>query len=108
MPEAIERIVRASGLPLSIVIVGVGNAEFISMEALGKDKGRLADHKGHEARRDIVQFVPCRNFGGNSAALAAEVLKEVPKQLTDFMKSINYAPILPDEEPILEMAIPVE
>ena len=108
MPETIERIVRASGLPLSIIIVGVGYARFDSMEALDSDKGTLTDHSGHTALRDIVQFVPFRNFGGNSAALAAEVLKEVPKQLTDYMKSINYFPVLPEERPISEMVIPIE
>ena len=37
MQETIDQIVRASGLPLSIIIVGVGNANFDSMEQLDAD-----------------------------------------------------------------------
>ena len=107
MPETIRSIVQASSLPLSIIIVGVGNAEFDSMESLDCDKGFLSDDRGRKAVRDIVQFVPFRQFGGNPIALAAEVLKEVPKQLTDFMKTINYIPELPEERPISELERPI-
>lgn len=103
MPETIRSIIQASGLPLSIIIVGVGNAEFDSMESLDCDKGFLVDDRGKKALRDIVQFVPFRNFGGNPIALAAEILKEVPKQLTDFMKAINFIPTLPEEIPISDL-----
>jgi len=37
MRETIELIVQASHLPLSIVIVGVGNADFGNMERLDSD-----------------------------------------------------------------------
>lgn len=49
-----ERIVEASGLPLSIIIVGVGQADFSLMEALDSDKGLLRDGRGRQAARDIV------------------------------------------------------
>ena len=50
-----EAIVAASGLPLSIIIVGVGEADFSAMEALDGDDERLADQHGRRAKRDIVQ-----------------------------------------------------
>lgn len=37
MQQTIDKIVYASGLPLSIVIVGVGAANFSSMEKLDAD-----------------------------------------------------------------------
>jgi hypothetical protein len=37
-------------------------------------------------RADIVQFVPFNVFRGNGVALAAEVLKELPDQICDYMK----------------------
>jgi hypothetical protein len=47
-------IVDATDLPLSIIIVGVGSAEFVSMRILDSDQGPLrAGQK--EAKRDIVQ-----------------------------------------------------
>lgn len=37
MPETIDQIVRGSSNPLSIIIVGVGNADFSSMDVLDAD-----------------------------------------------------------------------
>ena len=108
MPETIASVVRASSLNMSVIIVGVGNAAFDSMEALDCDKGRLQDSHGHRAIRDIVQFVPFRNFGGNPVALAAEVLKEVPSQLTEFMKGIGYIPVVPEQQSIRDIVVEVQ
>jgi copine 5/8/9 len=41
MPKTIDEIVRGSELPLSIVIVGVGDADFDSMETLDADTNPL-------------------------------------------------------------------
>ena len=40
MSETIDAIVRASYFPLSIIIVGVGSADFNDMDTLDCDKGR--------------------------------------------------------------------
>ena len=37
MKKTIDEIVRGSSLPLSIIIVGVGNADFSSMDVLDAD-----------------------------------------------------------------------
>ncbi|KAK3101053.1 hypothetical protein FSP39_000607, partial [Pinctada imbricata] len=99
LPQTIEAIVQASNLPMSIIIVGVGNAEFDAMNVLDADERRLSSN-GKYAVRDIVQFVPFREFlgggGGNSniaqAALAKEVLAEIPDQIIQYMKANNIAP----------------
>uniref|UniRef100_A0A7N5K776 Copine-6-like n=1 Tax=Ailuropoda melanoleuca TaxID=9646 RepID=A0A7N5K776_AILME len=80
MPEACDAIVRASRLPLSIIIVGIGNADFSDMRELNGDRGMLETEEGR-AVRDIVQFVPVREFkkAGHNA-LAKTVLAEVPRQ----------------------------
>lgn len=62
-------IVRNSNLPMSIIIVGIGKADFGSMVALDGDRG-LTDSHGKKCPRDIVQFVPFNKFQGNSQALA--------------------------------------
>jgi len=41
MQKTIDEIVRGSGLPLSIIIVGVGNEDFSSMETLDADEEPL-------------------------------------------------------------------
>lgn len=98
-------IIAASALPLSIIIVGVGNDEFENMNELDSDD-RMLSHAGRTAERDIVQFVPLRNFlnqgitGAEServmGLLAKEVLAEVPLQLTSFMKKRHIVPRPPD------------
>ena len=45
MQQTIDSIVYASGLPLSIVIVGVGQADFTSMEELDADDAPLYSQK---------------------------------------------------------------
>lgn len=57
-----DAIVRASGLPLSIIIVGVGPADFKAMTLLDGDDGVLRSTTGEAVYRDIVQFVPFRDF----------------------------------------------
>ena len=49
-------LVRLSELPVSVVLVGVGEGDMTSMEQLDSDKARLCSG-GRQAARDIVQFV---------------------------------------------------
>nr|XP_047930002.1 copine-9 isoform X1 [Anser cygnoides] len=54
MLQTKEAIVTASALPMSIIIVGVGPAEFDAMEELDGDEVRVSS-RGRYAERDIVQ-----------------------------------------------------
>jgi len=99
MDQTIEQIVAGSKLPLSIVIVGVGRADFSNMEVLDADDTPLVSN-GKTMERDIVQFVPFRTFQGNPTALAAETLAEIPEQLVSYMSSQKIQPnkaIVPSE-----------
>jgi hypothetical protein len=91
MDASIDRIVALSGLPISIIIVGVGSANFEKMVRLDADEEPLVGNNGTQ-KRDIVQFVPFNKFNGDSIALAADVLHEVPGQVTGFYKSIGKKP----------------
>jgi len=91
MDKTVDLVIEASELPCSIVIVGVGDEEFEKMEALDADKGRLRSKDGREAKRDIVQFVKF-NEAVKRGDLAAQVLKEIPRQLVSYMKSIGFFP----------------
>jgi hypothetical protein len=57
MAKTKELIVAMGGLPASVIIVGVGQAEFGMMHVLDADEEKLRDDKGNVAKRDIVQFV---------------------------------------------------
>ena len=66
---------------------------YSDMEALDGDDALLQDHRGRVAARDIVQFVPFRDFRmATGAALAQEVLAEIPEQLVGYMKMKKIAP----------------
>ena len=104
MAQTKTAIVDASKLPMSIIIVGVGGADFDAMEELDADTVRLTAPDGRTASRDIVQFVPFRNFlgVGNSGSasmaglqLAKEVLAEIPDQFLGFMKANKIIPKTP-------------
>uniref|UniRef100_A0A803YF39 Copine 4 n=1 Tax=Meleagris gallopavo TaxID=9103 RepID=A0A803YF39_MELGA len=93
MADTREAIVHASHLPMSVIIVGVGNADFSDMQMLDGDDGILRSPKGEPVLRDIVQFVPFRNFKHASpAALAKSVLAEVPNQVVDYYNGKGIKP----------------
>jgi len=54
MPQTKAAIVDLSSLPCSIIIVGVGNADFSSMDELDGDGALLRDDRGRACARDIV------------------------------------------------------
>ena len=89
-------MVNASTLPLSIIIVGVGDADFTEMNALDSDD-RLLRHNNLVARRGIVQFVELRQFVRGSVwskeILAKHVLAEIPTQLSSWMKMQSFKPL---------------
>jgi hypothetical protein len=110
----VKVIVDSAKLPLSIIIAGVGGANFAAMQELDGDTVRLS-YNGKYAERDIVQFVPYRDayswmssicpeaaakwsssYEGTSrlakVRLAQEVLAEIPEQITSFMKSRGIIP----------------
>lgn len=89
MPETRRAIVEASLLPLSIIIVGVGNANFSSMNQLDGDETPLVDAYGKKIR-DIVQFVKYDNrYAMNLALFSQDLLYEVPNQVEGYFRSIG-------------------
>uniref|UniRef100_A0A8C1SRT8 Copine-3 n=1 Tax=Cyprinus carpio TaxID=7962 RepID=A0A8C1SRT8_CYPCA len=91
-----QSIVNSSKLPMSIIIVGVGEADFKAMEFLDGDNGVLKSVTGEPVARDIVQFVPFKQFASApKEALAQSVLAEVPNQLVSYFKMRNMAPVNP-------------
>ena len=90
MPTTRDTIEQLSNLPCSIIIVGVGNADFSAMEELDGDGGRLTNSYGKPCARDIVQFVKY-NDAVRRGNLNEQVLKEVPLQLCSYMEMMNEA-----------------
>ena len=89
MKDTIDLIVEASYLPLSIVIVGIGNENFKNMEILDGDENDLRNSRGEKGIRDIVQFVQFNKFKKDNSLyfgtdFVEEVLKEIPRQIDEY------------------------
>ena len=87
--RTIEALVEASSLPLSVVVVGVGNDSFKAMNCLDADEKPLNSGSNY-AIRDIVQFVPFRNY--KNEGLAEATLAEIPRQVTEYMANKGIKP----------------
>ncbi|CAB4383829.1 unnamed protein product [Rhizophagus irregularis] len=101
MEPTIRAIISASKLPLSIVIVGVGNSDFTNMKILDADEKPLVQKSIPQARkpavvmdRDIVQFVAMRDFQSEAASyeLPKAVLEEIPDQFMEYMTKHKIEP----------------
>ncbi|KAI8555827.1 hypothetical protein RHMOL_Rhmol05G0204300 [Rhododendron molle] len=93
LQETKNALVRASDLPLSVLIVGVGGADFTQMEILDADNGqRLESSTGRIATRDIVQFVPMREVHGGQISIVQALLEELPGQFLTYMRTREIIP----------------
>jgi len=88
MDGTVRALVRASALPVSIVLIGVGSNGFSNLSKFDAD-GVPLSVDGVSTIRDIVQFVKfneCKDDGViNMTKLASEVLAEVPTQVEAFI-----------------------
>ena len=91
--NTIDKLVEASFLPLSVIIVGIGKADFRNMNVLDADENPLINSKGVKAARDLVQFVPFAKYESNSEKLANEVLAEIPRQMIEYYDLKDLDPV---------------
>jgi len=82
MNATIASIRAASDAPLSIVIVGIGNADFSSMQYL--------DDRGSQI--DIVQFVEFNAHRHDANSLTHATLCEIPDQLVGYFQRNGIQP----------------
>jgi hypothetical protein len=93
MAKTIDQIVRGSKLPMAVVIVGVGDADFSKMYQLdGDEEPLLSSNLRQYVDADIVQFVRFNDFKHDPEKLAKETLQELPSQLLNFMRKNNIVP----------------
>ena len=92
LQATIDALVEGSFLPLSVIIIGVGDADFKKMEILDGDDVPLISSTGKKRMRDLVQFVPFSKFENDENKLSMEVLEEIPRQIVDYYTFNNYNP----------------
>ena len=92
MQETIDVLVEGSFLPLSVIIIGIGNDHFQEMIILDGDNVPLVSSRGIKRMRDLVQFVPFNKYRHNPTLLAEQVLEEVPRQIIEYYTMNNIYP----------------
>ena len=91
--RTIDTIVELSDFPVSIVIIGVGQADFSMMRSLDADESPLYSEKWRKySSRDIVQFVQFNQFNNDPVRLAKEVLREIPNQMIRYFQGKGIHP----------------
>eukprot|EP00826_Nyctotherus_ovalis_P010210 TRINITY_DN12712_c0_g4_i1.p1 TRINITY_DN12712_c0_g4~~TRINITY_DN12712_c0_g4_i1.p1 ORF type:complete len:293 (+),score=80.67 TRINITY_DN12712_c0_g4_i1:1212-2090(+) len=102
-----DEIIKASRLPISIVIVGLGDNSFDKMMELDNDRAglRLEGKNSHDKyERDIVQFVPFRKFRSHPGLLEEETLREIPKQFMTFVTERGIKPKIKNKDKVNRFA----
>ncbi|EFN58110.1 hypothetical protein CHLNCDRAFT_30221, partial [Chlorella variabilis] len=93
MDHTLQAVVKASELPLSLLIVGVGSEDFSAMEKLDGDKKQIKAPNGQKAARDCVQFCQLRPHQRDTVeSLAAKLLAELPGQLVEYFHHLKRMP----------------
>jgi len=86
--ETIDAIIRASDFPMSIIVIGVGGADFKEMEFLDPNKGeKLESSTGRVASRDMIQFAPMKDVHGRGVSTVQSLLAEIPGQFMTYMRT---------------------
>lgn len=76
----------ARDAPMSVVIVGVGDADFSAMQFLDDYQESVS------GGRDICTFVEFSRFKNNRSALSKATLGQIPKQLVDYFYGKGILP----------------
>ena len=82
--QTVDTIIEASFLPFSLIIIGIGSADFGKMVDLDGDKVPLISSSGIRRLRDVVQFVPFNDYRNNTEELTKQVLEEIPTQVVEY------------------------
>ena len=88
----IDLLIQCNRLPLSIIIVGLGDGDFGVMHELDDDDCQMVDSRGNRTERDLVQFVEFKKFKNNGVELAREVLFELPRQVEEYFELVGVEP----------------
>lgn len=95
----IDKLVDVGNLPLSVVVAGVGPADFKLMDELfSKSKRQLKSKEGKTLERSNTDFLSLRRHVTNPGvndSMAREVFANISQQIVTFFKSRGIVPNLP-------------
>ena len=85
MEEFTQELVRSSNLPMSVIIVGIGDEDFSSLEELAENKSHAFDYYRENSSRNVLNFVFLKDSSDNNQPLYERALKEIPQQFMEYM-----------------------
>jgi hypothetical protein len=98
LKETIQAIIFASRAPISIIFVGMGDADLTELERLGTAGTRLNFH-GRKPERDCIQYVSLpkcyeeeTNLAELKSLIAERALTGIPWQMSTWMTKNGYKP----------------
>ena len=81
--NTIDSLIENSFLPLSIVVIGIGNSEFEDIKQLLSNKNKISS-KGIEKLRNNIHFISMKDCNFNNDILKNRCLKDIPKQMVQY------------------------
>ena len=84
MGDTIDSLVEASLLPLSLIIIGIGNSSFSQMGEITNNKEPLISSGGIKSSRNIVQFISYNDYKNEPEKIAEKILNKIPSQVIKF------------------------
>ena len=95
MSFTVNEIAKASNLPISIIIVGMGNNDHTKIKDLDNDTYELPSKEPRlKPIRDIVNSVEYSKYKNDIEKLAKETISEIPQQFLEYM-NMQKPPIKP-------------
>ena len=89
--ETINNIVESSFLPISIIIVGIGNGDFGYMDSFDENEEILINNSNNlKFNRNNIKFIHFNQYlKKEENKLTEEMLKDIPKQITEYYQNKN-------------------
>ena len=69
-PEVCDLLIQCGRLPLSVIMVGIGNGDFSLLRSIDDNTMLMTDGKGQRTERDLVTFVNFSQCNYNASLLA--------------------------------------
>lgn len=90
--ETTDEIIKGSYLPLSIIIIGVGNKDYTELKKLSGSNLPKYSKEGHIKKRDIVNFVTLSECNVNDQKMSGILLSQIPKQMNEYYSLNKTSP----------------
>ena len=91
--EMVDQLVKASKLPVSIIIIGIGDNDFQSWKQIDTSITPLQSQTSNEfMERDCVQFIKFNKYKDSPGSLIRAIMKEIPNQMTEYFRNADIQP----------------